>query len=223
MNDPLSTLSVAEADAAEATYQEERAKRFAPTVERGTATIGVMQILPTGYDDKEQVHIPFEKVVVAAEGAPRGPLEGDSFVWRVNSPAKLTDNSALGYFVRSGRALDSTIDGPRQLEGKRVAFEMVTLQNGNDRSGQPLNPTVTYKITSFVGASSAGSNGNSPTYTKEELYEAYEGAQGMMFPDAKVAFGSKIDRLILGKAQDQSALGFKLKVDEGKLVADVAS
>lgn len=205
-NDPLATLSVTEADAAEATYQEERAKRFAPTVERGTATIGTMQILPTGFDHKDQVHIPFEKVVVAPEGAPRGPLEGDSFVWRVNSPAKLTDNSALGYFVRSGRALDSTIDGPRQLEGKRITFEMVVLDNGNDREGKPLNPTTTYKITSFAGG--AASNGATPI-TEEELTAALDKVVGYSHEAAMALLGEKgsalISKMVLGKLIHQEA------------------
>ena len=206
-NDPLATLSITEADADEAAYQAERAKRNAPTVERGSATIGTMQILPTGFDKKDQVHIPFEHVVVAPEGAPRGPLEGDSFVWRVNSPAKLTDNSALGYFVRSARAIDPSIDSPRQMEGKQITFEMVTIDNGVDRNNQPLNPTVSYKVTA-IGGSSAASNGGSLLTTQEELDAALATIVGFNHEAAMALLGEKgsslISKLVLTKAIKQN-------------------
>lgn len=116
------------------------------------------------------------------------------------------------WLVKSAQAVDPSINDIAGLEGKEWTF---FVDQRNRFLGERKAPTMFYNAKAAGGAVKAV-----PAFTREELYETYEAAQGMTVPDAYVKFTrDKIERLMLGKMSDGTVLDFGLKTVEGKLVA----
>ncbi len=190
----LDSLSISEADEQEREFQEQQAKRRIQ-VQKGQATIGTLYEDYGGFGNKARTCIPFEKLVVEEATS---PVEGDSWLWTPSTPARLTANSALGYFLRSAKAIDTTINKPKDIEGKRISFEVAVLDNGLDRAGQPLNPTTTFKVTAIGGSANGASKPAAPTFTDAELDEAAQKVIGLSSEEAVAIVGDKLQAIVAG-------------------------
>ncbi len=145
-----------------------------------------------------QADVPVSGEVVLAVDAP-------------NMQGKLGTRQGYFWCVESAKEIDPAIDDIGGLVGKEWTFDL------SERRPWPeaTNSTFYYKVSRAGGAVAAA-----PTFTKEELYEVYEAAQGLDVPAAYEAYGrDKIERLMLGKLSDGTVLDFGLKTVEGKLVA----